>query len=42
MLSMEEKCKEVERDLEAAIRKGKSCGMSRQEIKALFEIILEE
>lgn len=34
--------KEVEADLEMAIRKGRSCGMSNQEITELFEIILEE
>ena len=39
---LEEKRKEVEADLEMAIRKGKSCGMSNREIKDLFEIILED
>lgn len=41
-LLMEEKRKEIEADLEMAIRKGRSCGMSSQEIKDLFMIILED
>lgn len=41
-LMLEEKKREVEADLEAAIRKGKSCGMSSEEITELFHIILEE
>ena len=41
-LMLEEKTKEVEADLEMAIRKGRSCGMSSQELKELFEIILED
>lgn len=41
-LMLEEKRKEVEADLEAAIRKGRSCGMSNQEIEDIFMIILEE
>lgn len=39
---LEEKKKEVEADLEMAIRKGRSCGMSNEEILQLFEIVLEE
>ena len=39
---LEEKKKEVEADLEAAIRKGRSCGLSDGEIAELFQIILEE
>ena len=39
---LEEKRKEVETDLEMAIRKGRSCGMSKEELKQLFEIIVEE
>ena len=39
---VEEKRREVETDLELAIRKGRSCGMSNQEIADLFHIILEE
>ncbi len=41
-LMLEEKKKEVEADLEMAIRKGRSCGMNNQEIKELFEIVLED
>ena len=41
-IMLEEKKKEVEADLEMAIRKGRSFGMSNQEIAELFEIILEE
>ena len=39
---LEQKRKEVEADLEMAIRKGRSCGMSDQEMKELFEIVLED
>ncbi|MEY8353448.1 GntR family transcriptional regulator [Lachnospiraceae bacterium 54-53] len=41
-LMLEEKKKEVEADLETAIRKGRSCGMSNEEITELFQIILED
>lgn len=41
-LLLEEKKKEVETDLETAIRKGRRCGMSEKEITDLFHIILEE
>ena len=41
-LMLEEKKKEVEADLETAIRKGRSCGMSNQEITELFQIVLED
>lgn len=41
-LLAEEKKKEVEADLETAIRKGRSCGMSDQEITDLFYIVLED
>lgn len=41
-LMLEEKKKEVEADLEMAIRKGRSCGMSNQEIMELFQIVLED
>lgn len=40
--ALEEKKKEVETDLEAAIRKGRSCGMSEQELKELFYLIMED
>lgn len=41
-LMLEEKKKEVEADLEMAIRKGKSCGMNDQELTELFQIVLED
>ena len=41
-LMLEEKKKEVEADLEMAIRKGRSCGMSNQEMLELFQIVLED
>lgn len=41
-LMLEEKKKEVESGLEAAVRKGKSCGMTDEELTELFELILEE
>lgn len=41
-LLIEEKKKEVEADLEKAIRKGRSCGLSNQEITDLFYIVLED
>lgn len=41
-LMLEEKRKKVETELEAAIRKGRSCGMSDTELTELFTLILEE
>lgn len=41
-LMLEEKKKEVEADFEAAIRKGRSCGMTKEELLELFHIILED
>ena len=41
-IMLEEKKKEVEADLETAIRKGRSCGMSDQEITELFQLVLED
>ncbi len=41
-LLVEEQRKEVEHDLEAAIRKGKSCGMTGDEIRQLFDLIMED
>lgn len=41
-LITEEQQKEVERDLENAIRKGRSCGMSNEEIRDLFNLVMEE
>lgn len=40
-LMMEEQKKEVEQDLEQAILKGKRFGISDEDIKTLFELILE-
>ena len=40
-LLLEEQKKEVERDLDAAIRKGKSCGMDEEELRQLFDLLLE-
>lgn len=39
---LEEQRKEVEDDLEQAILKGRRCGMTDEEIAALFELIMEE
>ena len=39
---LEAKKREVEADLEMAIRKGRSCGMSNQEVAELFQIVLED
>ena len=41
-LLLEEQKKEVERDLDVAIRKGKSCGMDDEELRQLFDLLLEE
>lgn len=41
-LMLEEKKKEVEKELEQAIRKGKSCGLSDNDLRELFQIILED
>jgi len=41
-LLLEEQKKEVERDLDAAIRKGKSCGMDDGELRQLFDLLMEE
>ena len=38
----EERRKEVEADLEAAIQKGRRCGMKEEEIRSLFELIMED
>lgn len=40
-LMMEEQKKEVEQDLEQAILKGRCFGISDEDIKTLFELILE-
>ncbi len=41
-LVIEENRRQVETDLETAIRKGKSCGMTNEELGELFSLILEE
>ena len=41
-LALEEHRKEVETDLEQAILKGRKCGLSNEELRSLFEMILEE
>lgn len=41
-LMLEEKKKEVEAELESAIRKGKSCGMTNADLEEVFRIILED
>ena len=41
-LMLEEKRKEVENDIEMALRKGRSCGMSKEELKDLIMLILED
>lgn len=40
-LLLEEQKKELEKDLEQAIQKGKRCGISDEDIRSLFELILE-
>ena len=41
-LLLEEQKKEVEADLEMVIQKGRRCGISDEDIRTLFEMILEE
>ena len=40
-LLLEEQKKELEADLEQAIQRGRRCGISDEDIKSLFELILE-
>lgn len=40
-LALEERRKEVERELEQTIRKGRSFGMSGAELQELFDLLLE-
>lgn len=40
-LLLEEQKKELEADLEQVIQKGRRCGISDEDIKSLFELILE-
>lgn len=39
-IALETKKREVEEEFEAAIKKGRSCGMTEEEIKELFDIVL--
>lgn len=41
-LLMEERRKEVEADLEGVIRKGRACGLTDDEIRELFDLIMED
>lgn len=41
-LLLEEQKKELEKDLEQAIQKGRRCGISDEDIRSLFELILED
>ena len=41
-LMEEERRKEVEADLETVIQKGRRCGMKEEEIRSLFELIMED
>lgn len=38
----EERRKEVEEAFDAAVKKGKSCGMSDAELREVFELVMEE
>ena len=38
---LEEQKKEVETDLETAIQKGRRCGLSDEDIRTLFDLIME-
>lgn len=40
-LLLEEQKKELEAELEQAVQKGRSCGISDEEIRSLLELILE-
>lgn len=39
---LEEQIKEVEADFEMAIQKGRRCGLKDEELRELFELVLEE
>lgn len=41
-LALEAQKKEVEKELDAVIKKAKSCGMTEEEITQLFELLMEE
>lgn len=41
-LMLEEQKKEVEQLMEQAVRKGRSCGMKRQDLMELYQLVLED
>ena len=41
-LLLEEQRKDVEHTLELAVKKGRSCGMTKEELLNLFELIMED
>lgn len=41
-MKLEEKRKEVERMFEQVIQKGRNCGMTKEELTEIFQMILEE
>lgn len=41
-MMLEEQRKEVEADLEMAIQKGRRCGLKDEEIRELFDLIMED
>lgn len=41
-LLLEEQKREVETDFELAIQKGRKCGLTDEEMRQLFELVLEE
>lgn len=41
-VKLEELRREVEADLDTVIQKGRRCGMTKEEIRALFELIMED
>lgn len=41
-LLLEEQKKEIEADLERAVQKGRRYGLNKEEIRTLFELVLEE
>ena len=41
-LLLEEQKKELEADLEKSVQKGRRCGISDEDIRSLFELILED
>lgn len=41
-LAMEARKKEIEKELDTVIKKARSCGMPDEEMKQLFELLMEE